>query len=333
MKIRLPKIIVHDILRKLVALFFAIILWLAIHHQLRDTQKFSRIPVVLVYDTGKLVITSKPILIDVTLLGSKNRLDSINANDITIEIPMPEVADGVHSCEIRITPNEVKAPTFTSVADFKYITRIVQFDKIIHKKDIPISVKYDGKLDDGYKLRTKIIPETTTIIGPSKFVENIHELITEPIILDQSITKNFKMHLKIKNNYLREGVSTSEKEVVVEVIISKTSDEKIFYDLPINKLESETGELEIASTIPAISVTVQGPVTSLEKLEKLSVIPFIDLTNVLTEGEHRLPIKVWINDNENIKATYINPQIITVILKKRNKQPLPTNNNPIENKP
>ena len=74
MKLRIPGFFRKDLPRKVVAVFFAALIWFAVRSQIQDTATFHSIPIDLQYKPGDITIEDRVLTVDITLRGSTKRL-------------------------------------------------------------------------------------------------------------------------------------------------------------------------------------------------------------------------------------------------------------------
>ena len=84
MNLRLPHFIRHNLLRKIVALFFAVLVWLAVNNQIhRGSQEFTDLPVTVIKDIeSSLRVDTDRINVSVKVRGRKSELEEVSREDV-----------------------------------------------------------------------------------------------------------------------------------------------------------------------------------------------------------------------------------------------------------
>ncbi|MBT3378382.1 MAG: hypothetical protein HN742_35015 [Lentisphaerae bacterium] len=300
-----------DLARKLVAAFFAVLIWFAVRTQLRNFTTLYNIPVKLHYDPSALVLEDTVLTVDVTLRGVEKRLQRVKTTDVEVNVTVPSnLAAGMFFCQLRITPDDVYAPFGTHVVDVAPARQQIQYDRIIAKRNVPIRVRFDGRLREGYRNTHSVLPSRVDVLGPSRILKDVHELVTEPVKLDNTITQDFEMDVKLLP--LPKVLTNTEVHVAVE--IEKHSSEQAFRDLPMSVLTAPNCDLCVKDLPPHVSVTLHGPKLALEAIDQQSVHPFIDVTAITSPGTYRRPVQVWVSGAAGVVAEDMQPSVAEVVL-------------------
>jgi YbbR domain-containing protein len=89
---------------------------------------------------------------------------------------------------------------------------------LLESKQVPINIKFDGKLPDGYELKeSNLIQQSIIIRGKEDVLSKIDIIDTVPINLN-SIDKDTNIDIKLQ---LPKGVSSNSKYIAVKLDISK----------------------------------------------------------------------------------------------------------------
>ncbi|MFO7821348.1 MAG: CdaR family protein [Lentisphaeria bacterium] len=312
MKLRIPNFIKHDFPRKLVATFFAVLIWFAITNQLREFEAYHDIPVTLRYPPNKVVLEQKIFTADITLRGSRRRLEEIKSNDIRISADIPVVREGIYYYDLRLSADNVNTPPGTKVAQIDPQNIRVQLDRIVSKQ-VPVKVRETGELAYGYRvIEQSVVPADVTISGPSKMVNDIERIMTESIVLDESVASSFEMD-NVKLISIA-GIDVNPPEVHVAYEIGKHSGQQAFSDLDIRILNKSENNLTLKGPLPKAAITVRGPQLALENLKPHHIQPFIDISNITAAGRYNLPVQAWIDEAPRVMAEYIRPESVSMEL-------------------
>jgi len=311
MKLRLPNFFQEDLPRKFVALFFAILIWFAVDNQLHDFAILHNVPVLLRYDRSAIIVENVAMTVDVTIRGSRKRLQRISSTDLKVRATVPPVPPGIYFYDLRISSGDVMAPPGIRVTELAPDRQQIQVDRIVAKRNVPIRVRFEGNLREGYKrTRFSALPSAVDVSGPSRILKDVHELVTEPVVLDESIAQDFEVDVKLVP--IPNVQTNSDVHVVVE--IARHSSQQAYRDLTMNILCRANARLTLSEAPPPVSVTLYGPKDTLDALDKLSIRPFVDTTAITGPGRYRRPVQVWIDGAANVTAEYVHPSIVEIVL-------------------
>lgn len=313
MKLSIPNFIRRDFLRKAVAIFFAVLIWLAIDVQLHETSLLQNVPVTINYDPSEVVLEDTVYTVDVLVKGSRRRLETVTSGDIRIEASIPShVPVGIYFYYLGISPRNVShTPPGIRVSSISPSNLDIQLDRIVTKGNVPVRVRYDGELRQGYKLiRHSVIPMTVDIRGPNKIVKDVTELMTEPIFLDETVVQDFEVDVRLAPL----GKVQMPEKVHVAVTIAKQSSQQAYHGRDMMVLGSPSGRLRVANELPEVSVTLYGSRKALEALDEHAVRPFVDVSSITSPGTYRQPVNIWINGATGLTAEFIQPKTADVVL-------------------
>ena len=311
MKIRLPNLISEDWPRKFTALFFAILIWIAIDRQLHESRVISNVVARFEYDNNNMLLAREYTTVNVTLRGAGERLQQVKPTDLEITVKVPMVEEGVYLYQYNINKSDVRTPLGIRAVRVHQKDRVVTVDRLVQKRDVPIRSPIDGEPRDGYRVtRVTLDEKEIDIRGPSRIVDDIEVMDTEPIVLDDAVTKSFDVDLAI----VKSPEITCIDEVRARIEIAKHSSQKAYHDLPMQVLKQEDSELRLEEPLARVSVTLHGPNITLNNLDKLSIRPFVDLSTITSPGTYRRPVQVWVDGAPDVRAQYVHPSVVSVTL-------------------
>ncbi len=310
-KWHIPGFFRHDLPRKFIALFFAALIWLAIDSRLHDFTTFHNVPINLQYDRNLVILETEALTVDITLRGARKRLDRIGTTDIlvTAKVPPPQ-QEGIYFYDLRISSENVTVPPGTRISEITPAHQPVHLDRVVRKNNVPIRVRFEGELREGYRRSVTVLPSAATIIGPSRILRDVKELVTEPIALDSSITSSFELEAKI----VQIPDVRMPNSVRVNIEIERHNAQQEYHGLTLHVLNSPNLLLAPETELPKVSVTLHGPKVILESLDELSIRPFIDVSTITVSGRYRRPVQVWIHGAANVTAEYVHPSMVEVQL-------------------
>jgi YbbR domain-containing protein len=317
MKIHIPKFIREDFLRKSVAVFFAALIWFAVNSQLHEFETFHDIPVTFRHQSDKVALERRIVTARVQLRGAHRRLQDIQSSDITITAQIPVVPEGVYSYDVHLSADNVRTPPGTRVESIEPENVRVQVDRII-SREIPVRVRETGELAYGYKVvQRNVLPPKVSVTGPSRIVEEVDSVTTEPVLLDETVRRSFEVDEVQVVPIPR--LRINPENVHVSYDITHQSGEKVFTDLPIRVLLPRDSQLTLENSLPVVTVNVRGPNTALEPLKAHMVRPFIDLSAITAPGRYTFKVNVWIDETNRFIVEQIHPHEVNVVLTSSNR--------------
>ncbi len=310
-KLRLPQFLVEDFFYKLFTLLLATLIWLFVSQQVKRESATFTVPVVVSYDEDKMVVEPRSFNVQVVVRGSRGSLDRLSSEDIEIDLGVPLLDEGIRTYELRISPTQARVPSGVQIEEVHPPSVTLQVDRIINK-EVSVRVRERGVLPTGYQVQERrLVPGTARIVGPSRLLAEINEVLTDPIVLSETTTQSFQqenVRLSVPG-----GARVSPRTVHVSYEISRHAVVESFNQLPVRVMVAVDSGLLIASSLPPVSVTIRGPSRVLEQMQSHQVYPFIDLTAITSPGHYSRSVEVWLADN---RATieYVHPSELEIEL-------------------
>ena len=305
-----PGFIRNDFWRKVIALFFAILIWVRVSDQLGDEQIFRDLPISIDIPPAYVVVGDAPTTTDITLKGSKQRLLRLKPADlrVLIKISNPRLGEN----KITISNKDVLLPAGVSVERIERKRFSLVLDRKIAKK-VPVRLNITGSLLDDYTYAVAaIIPAEVRLTGPESIIRRIKELQAAPIQLSKVNVEDFECTLDVRTV---PNVSVSPKNVTVKVDIFKKFDSRTFESVPVRPfgfLPKSARSIEF--DVKTVSVRVTGLKQAVELLTADDLHPFVDTSAFSDPGERTLEVRCW-SSVKNVFVKEIKPKTITVIVK------------------
>jgi YbbR domain-containing protein len=325
---KLPSFITDDWPRKLIAVFFALLIWYTVRLQMSEALVVRDVRVTFARGSD-LVIGNEDQLptIDITLRGSRRSLDAVNSNSLKVEHKInPSTSPGTY--QARITPAMVRTPPGVRVSEIRPDFLLVDLDRRV-MATLPVRCRFSGQLAPGMARKSiVVVPSYIRVSCPSAILNDLREIVTEPIPVDLNTRSTFDTVVKLENPNPK-LVTLGESQVTVSVELARSNSERFFEWLPLHIVTSPRREampVEILDVQrPNIQAVVEGPQTTVDLLTSASVRAFIDLSEVDQEGVRTLPIHVWINAREcRVRDNSVQPASVRVrIGRASGAEPLP----------
>jgi len=311
MTLPLPQWLRRDFGRKALALFFAILIWMAVTRRLQDTADFHGVPVRITTGPGIVVLNDRTPTVDVTVSGSKRRLQRLTVDDIHIEAKIDYLPPGLYFRNIRVTPENVRTPLGIKVVEIRPETVQVTVDRIESRPNVPVRVRFEGTPRKDYTvLRHTVVPPTVAVSGPSRTVRSVDEVSTEYVSLEGAVQSFQKDGVKL---LVEEGLQVHPATVSVKVEIGRSGAEKAFDKLPLLVLCPPAYPLRVRGPLPTVGVTLHGPQAVLNGTDETKIRPFIDISNLTNPGTYRRPVRVWLAEPK-ASVQFVQPSMVEIEL-------------------
>ncbi|EDM26726.1 hypothetical protein LNTAR_18805 [Lentisphaera araneosa HTCC2155] len=273
----------NDFQRKLIAIFFALLIWFIVNERISKVQTFSGIPITLVNPNSNIILskTNQPTA-NIILRGPNKILQSLESKDITVRLTIPEgVRPG--TLKLLLTEDDITIPHMTQIENIISQTIIVEVDEM-REKEVPVRLLFNNAISDKYRLinTPTIEPKTKLINGPSQRLDSINYLTTKPFLIDSSRDKSFVSSVSLS---LPSGIKADFDKVKVIVDIESAS--KL---LPMRrqKLSVMSPGQTIQVDLPFVDAVISGPPTTIDKLKANEVKFFIEKSD-----DDKLKVHFW----------------------------------------
>ena len=305
-----PGFIRRDFIRKIIALFFAVLIWARVSAQLGDKQIFRDLPVTISLPSGYILVNETPITTDLTLKSSKQQLLRLTPVDLNVSIKIKKPFTGKK--KITITKKDITLPPGVFIERIERKVVILDLDKKVEKK-VSVRLNITGALLDDYTFAVAtMIPSEVRISGPESIINPIREIQAAPIALSKENVEDFECELKLR---VTDGVTASPKTVTAKVDIFKKFDSRAFDLLPIKPYgfmpkNSRSVELDLKTA----SVKVVGLKQAVELLTTDDLHSFVDISKIEKTGEYTLSVQCWVGV-KNVSVKEIKPKTVQVIIR------------------
>lgn len=295
----IPGIIRRDFLRKMIALFFALLVYAIILYKIGKTVNIQGVPVEVVIPAELVNMDSTVPKVTVALRGSERRLNRLGAGDIKIKAKVDEnkfLPDLPYS--LKINQEDVKTPLSIHVVAITPPELLLVLERKISRQ-VSIKPRFGSlqNLPSDYGIgKVKLNPATAMVTGPKSVVEKIQMISTDPIPLDGSTMESFEYQVKLADHY--PGVKITPDTVTSEVEIVKELLSRTFKAVPLRVLRggNDQGKLryDLVST-PHADITINGPKGQVMKLTDDRIKPYVDISSFDKPGSYMVDIRCWVD--------------------------------------
>ncbi len=310
-----PAFFKNDILRKAIALFFAILFYFIVISRLGLEEQISNIPVDIDLPTSLVNIGDKNPKVSLIIKGSKGILKRTNRSSLKINasVKLSEYISG-ESYILRLSPGNVSAPLGVTVVRIEPRDLPLNLDRNISKK-IKIVPTFTNKdsLPQGYAVdKVSFQPSEVLATGPESILEKMRNVKSTPIPLSSSLIDSFDYETKILNE---PSISITPGKVKARVEIIRQSKTVTLENVAIKVLEAPNRagkfKVELLSS-PHAAVTLSGLKSTIDLLKSSSVKPYIDISSLDTAGTFSVNVACWVNTKDKVVVKNIYPDKVQV---------------------
>ncbi len=317
MSVKLPSFLRKHLARKIVALFFAVLIWIAVRHEIRSygTRVFRQVPVEVKYDHNEVMLRTPSPSIDVSLSGPHRRLADVNRSDIKVKAKLPSVSRNQYNVTLKLSRQNVRTPSRLQIQKIRPDSFTLHVDRIVKRPDVPIEVQWAGKLPPGLKLtKTKVIPSVIDIRGPHRVIKEMDTVLTRRINLD-NVKSGFETNTSLVNI---PNVQLGTDNVHVSAEVVSTDLEKIWNDIPIRILQNPKGDsLQVRFSPAKATVHLVGTKQEIKEVTASRIHAFVNLADITAPGSYTRDIRVWVASARDVVAKTVKPASLNIVVTKR----------------
>lgn len=282
---RLYHLIIHDGLRKIIALVLAVMLYFGISLRITQERTISNVPVKVTLASG-LVGDVSDVTTNVTVKGFDKNID-IAPGDLTAEVTVDHnnlVSGRTYIAE----PSVISSKSGVVVKKCDKVTLHLQ--KVVSRQ-LPVEVKYDGKPNANFTVTgTAVIPEEVTVIGAEDVVNSMRVVVTSKVPLeDAAASFEYKSAVSVMDDIKVEPAS-----VLVQTQISRKFEPRAVKGVPVMLLSGAAGNgysVELANGKVAVDIVVSGSPSAIAAIKNDSIKAFVDASKVRSESTRVLPVE------------------------------------------
>jgi len=285
----LRRIFVEDWSLKLLSLAIAIALWLLVTAQNQPVTAHVNVQLNFIRPQALEISNDPPRTVDVTLTGSRNKLDDLTSLDLVATVDVSDQRAGERVLRLA-DKAKITLPQGIKVDGFQPSAIPIRLEEIIDRQ-VPIEPKLEGKPDDGFEVYS-VFPNkgSVAVRGPASRVNALQKIATESIWLAGH-----------KENF-------TAKDVALDV-----PDPKVDLLDPMVNVAIEIGERRIEKTFAGVEVItsdggkVQPPTASVTLLGDASLLETIkpEQFRIILDGEEpRLELPKMLQGRVTLKSVH-----------------------------
>src|ERR1051326_3149591 len=266
----LRKVFIEDWSLKLLSLAIAIVLWLLVTGQNQPVTAHVNVQLNFIRPPALEISNDPPRTVDVTLTGSRNKLDDLTSLDLVATVDISDQHAGERVLRLA-DKAQIALPQGGKVDGFQPSAVPVRLEAIIERQ-VPIDPKLEGKPADGYDVYSvRPSRETVTLRGPESRVAALPRVPTESVWVSGHKESFTATNVAVDGQDPK--VDVLDPVVNVEVEIGEHRAEKSFSGIA----ASGTNGARVQPS--SASVTLLGPASLLDSLKPEELKVVVDGTN------------------------------------------------------
>jgi YbbR domain-containing protein len=254
----LRKIFIEDWSLKLLSLAITLVLWLVVTSQNEPVSAHVNVQLNFVRPQSLEISNDPPKFVDVTLTGSRSKLDNLSPLDLVATIDLTDQREGERV--VRLADKaQLALPQGLRIDRFLPATIPIRLEAIVDR-EIKLEPKVDGKPADGFEIYGITLSQDTVVIrGPVSKLSQLDKAPTETVWLAGQ--KETFTATNVAIDIPDPKIDLLSPAVNVRIEIGEQRVEKTFNDVPVSAAGG-------ANVEPAkASVTVLGPRGLIESLK------------------------------------------------------------------
>jgi YbbR domain-containing protein len=276
---------------RLLSLGIAAGLWIFVNAGQRSAFDEINVPINYRRLPAGLVIVNHPAdWAKLQINGTRTLLSLLNPERLTVRLDLTGLGPGQAS--YKINPSMFVVPRGTTVTSVSPSEVILDVDRVV-QRDIPVHVDVDGKPASGYEVSgAEAKPATVMAIGPSRYVNTLAQIATEPLDVSGANT-DIERRVDLENP--NPAVALTAIRVDAKVDVAEKISDREFRAVSVTVRDSDY-KFNVAPT--RATVTIRGPMLKLQGLDP-NGLAYVDAKE-LTPGSHELPLQVEVPDGMQV---------------------------------
>lgn len=288
---------------KVVSMICALAIYAFIHGAETVQRTFS-VGVVSVMppdEANRQLRTPLPTEVGVTVRGPRTELDRMSANDLgSLKLDLRTGRE----TRLEIDPNALSVPAGVKVEQIFPASVNIRWDDVINSK-IKVQVTRTGDLEPGLTVQgTLVEPEVVFVRGPKSVVDVMQAVRTVPFDITGLGEGTHKRSLAL--DIPPDGIVYDAEEVTAAVEVAREERTTSFAAIAVEVVGMPKAKVQP----PVVNIRVKGPAELVRSLERVSVVPRVEIPEAdrAKPGSH---LEKVIVDLPGLEAT-IEPESVLV---------------------
>jgi YbbR domain-containing protein len=289
---------------KLVAVGFAVLLWMMVSSQRASVERGLRIPLELQNLPENLEMVELPQeSVDVRVRGTADALGRLGPGDLVATIDLSSAQAGRRL--FQVSPERVKGPFAVTVTQVTPSSVAIRFEPSA-TRIVPVKPSVEGDPSSGFIVgQISADPPTVEVIGPESVLRRVTEAITEPVWVGSAKSD---VRSTVIVGIADPGVRVkTARSAVVTVKITPAPEQRVL-NVPVRARNLASG-LSSRITPPTVKVRVRGTKEAVNKLRDTSIVAYVDLEGI-GEGDYGLPVRV--EPSASVGLDQLDPTMVSI---------------------
>jgi YbbR domain-containing protein len=295
---------------RLLALLIAIGLWIFVNAGQKNAIDSLHVPISYRrLPAGLVIVNQPPGFAKIQVTGPRTLLSLLDPEQLEVKLDLSGVGPGQAS--FKINPTMFNVPRSTAVTSVSPSEVVLDVDRVV-QRELPIHVDVEGRVAAGYQLAgVDTVPPKITAIGPSRFVDPLQRVSTEPFDV-QGATEDVQRRVDLESP--NPAVALTAVAVTAKVAVTEKVASREFRNLPIDVRDSD---YKFRAITTRADVIIRGPELKLADVDRNSLV-YVEAKG-LAPGLHNVEVQVDVPDG--LKVVRESPEKVKIRLY-REKRPV-----------
>jgi YbbR domain-containing protein len=273
------------------SLAIAIGLWIFVNAGQRSMIDELSVPISYRRLPAGLVIVNHPAdFVKIQVTGPRTLLSLLDPDRLTVKLDLSGIGPGQAS--FKVNPAMFNVPRQTTVTSISPSEVLLDVDRVV-QREVPVHVDIEGHLAVGYEIAAvQAKPPAVTVIGPSRYVNSLQQVNTEPFDVSGSSADVIR-RVDLENPNAVVALATTRVDARVDV--SEKISDREFRGVHVEVRDSD---YKFRVDPNHASVVIRGPVLKLGGIDPNGLV-FVDAKELMP-GAHELPLQVNLPDGMQI---------------------------------
>lgn len=293
---------------KLMALLLASITWYLIHEAISHEHEISEVPVTVSLSPGWALLERSAETVSIRFRGSRDDIRYLESESVQVILDLRGQEERGER-NVILQPKDVRLTG--SARPLRFWPPEIQFrlDEEA-EKSVPVKADLVGELPPGVEMKSLVTrPATVRLSGPKSLLENVQEARTVPIDLATRLrSSQERVDLQALDST---GILRSDPaRVTLEMELVERSTELVMEEVPVRMLFASGTAPQLTLNTDSVNVILQGDPEQLSRIQKNSILAYVDCSSIEVEGEYELQIRVHTPPRASVKN--VEPAAVTV---------------------
>ena len=307
---KLVQFVKRDFWRKLIALFFALLLYFYVYNEIRSTpQKIDSVPVDITLPPGLMDVDPKPHFVTLHIKSNRNTTVSASMLRGRASVDYSRYIPG-KPYVLTLKPDDFMSPFGVRIEGSDPGEIVLNLQPRM-SRDVPVRVTFSNQLSKDYRSSlASCIPSMVRVTGPEQLIRDLKSVSTQPIPLSENVTEGFEYVATLD---APNGTTISPGTVTCQIDVVRNFEQRSFAALPVQLLTHAGGKqfkTEFLSS-PQVDVVVRGLAGSVSALSASVVRAYLAISHIDKPGIYEISAGCYVK-GEGLDVKEIRPGLLKV---------------------